>query len=297
MMPAISENRRLTETSSHAPRSFAARPPRTPSPRPDRGDPGCEPTVGAGRPGDADPWPLDRARGRSGAATTPHGRSSGAVPPFLPEVTYEAGLRLSEILALHRFLADSSRTAPREVLRTVGLDVALRRRISSCSLGQARRVALACALLGQPRLLILDEPTSGMDVSARDRLFEHLRDFRRAGGTVLLSSHILAELDLVCDDFVLLNRGTVVRTGSLEAERRGERLRIVVRGLDMETVGVVLGPGWQLTRNETGVVAENEAGSTEVGTLVSGIERQGGSVDRVDRGRGLAEIYRQEMDQ
>ena len=88
-----------------------------------------------------------------------------------------------------------------------------------------------------------------------------------------------------------------MRTGSLEAERRGERLRIVVRGLDMETVGVVLGPGWQLTRNETGVVAENEAGSTEVGTLVSGIERQGGSVDRVDRGRGLAEIYRQEMDQ
>ena len=136
---------------------------------------------------------------------------------FLPEeVSYEAGFRLGEIARLHARLAGVTGVeALPEILVRSGLRLPLSRRIARCSLGTARRLALACALAGRPRLLLLDEPTSGLDVSARDSLLIELVRFKRRGGTVLVSSHVLSELQSICDGFVILKRGRVVRSGEL----------------------------------------------------------------------------------
>jgi ABC-2 type transport system ATP-binding protein len=136
---------------------------------------------------------------------------------FLPEeVSYEAGFRLGEIARVHARLAGATGADPlSEILVRTGLRLPLSRRIAQCSLGTARRLALACALAGRPRLLLLDEPTSGLDVGARDSLLVELVRFRRRGGTVLVSSHVLSELQSICDGFVILKRGRVVRSGEL----------------------------------------------------------------------------------
>lgn len=216
---------------------------------------------------------------------------------FLPEeVTYEAGLRLREILGVHARLSGRRGRSPAEVLSSLGLELPLSRRISRCSLGQARRIALACALLGEPRLLILDEPTSGMDVSARDRLFEYLLEFKRAGGSVLISSHVLAELERLCDDYIVIRQGRVARAGDLQSIRREGRLRLRIRGLPAPRVRELLGADWSVCETQAGVVAETEAEEIGVAELAAKIEGEGGNVDAVERGLGLDEVYRMEVD-
>jgi ABC-type multidrug transport system ATPase subunit len=216
---------------------------------------------------------------------------------FLPEeVTYEAGLRLREILLVHAGLAGREGASPEVVLDLVGLDLPRSRRISRCSLGQARRLALACALLGRPRLLILDEPTSGMDLPARDRLFEHLLEFRREGGTVLLSSHVLAELERVCDAFVLLRDGRVARSGDLASIRREGRLRVRITGISGPTVAEIMGAGWALRETAEGIVAESDCNESGVASLALEIERRGGRVEAIERGLGLDDVYRREAE-
>jgi len=137
---------------------------------------------------------------------------------FLPEeVTYEAGLKIREIIGLHALLARAKRgRGLEEALAAVDWALPFNRPVSHCSHGTARRLALACALIGQPRLLILDEPTSGMDIDSRDRLIALLRGVAANGSTVLISSHVLSELESCCDSYVILNKGRVTRTGDLE---------------------------------------------------------------------------------
>ena len=132
---------------------------------------------------------------------------------FLPEdVSYEAGFTVAEVLRLHaRLEGGHGGPALQECLERFGLRLPLSRRIARCSHGTARRLALACALTGEPRLLVLDEPTSGLDVAARENLLRELVRFREHGGSVLISSHVLSELEQVCDALAILERGFLVR--------------------------------------------------------------------------------------
>jgi len=94
-----------------------------------------------------------------------------------------------------------------------------------------QRLGLAQALLGRPQALLLDEPTSGLDPALRQSFYALLRDARRAGAAVLLSSHALAELDNVVDRVVVMNRGRKMADGNIQELRRlaGIRPRIRVR--------------------------------------------------------------------
>lgn len=103
--------------------------------------------------------------------------------------------------------------------------------------GSKRKVMLAKAFLTEPELLILDEPSAGLDPGVRDALWEHVCAFRRAGGTVLLSTHYLEEAEQLCDRIGILHRGTLVSTTEMatwnglsgSAERRlGELFRLAV---------------------------------------------------------------------
>jgi ABC-2 type transport system ATP-binding protein len=110
-----------------------------------------------------------------------------------------------------------------EVLGIVELDTAAHRRVRTYSLGMRQRLGLAAALLGKPRLLVLDEPANGLDPAGVHWLRRSLHRFAGQGGTVLVSSHMLAEAALTVDEVVIIDHGRLVATGGLDELMEGER--------------------------------------------------------------------------
>jgi ABC-2 type transport system ATP-binding protein len=115
-----------------------------------------------------------------------------------------------------------------EVLHLVGLGNAARRRVANFSMGMRQRLALALALLGQPRLLILDEPTNALDPVACHELRGWIRDHAAAGNAVLVSSHNLPEVEQVADRVVVLHRGRVVRDAAMADLLAGDAVLVRV---------------------------------------------------------------------
>jgi ABC-2 type transport system ATP-binding protein len=103
-----------------------------------------------------------------------------------------------------------------EVLRLVGLEAAAGRRVKGYSLGMRQRLGLAAALLGDPALLVLDEPANGLDPAGVRWLRTLLREFAARGGTVLVSSHVLAEIAQTVDQVVIIERGRLVAVAPLD---------------------------------------------------------------------------------
>ena len=115
-----------------------------------------------------------------------------------------------------------------EVLRVVELDAVARRRVKTYSLGMRQRLGLAAALLGDPELLVLDEPANGLDPAGVHWLRRFLRGFAEQGRTVLVSSHMLAEAAQTVDQVVIIDRGRQVASGRLdELTERGRTLEAV----------------------------------------------------------------------
>ena len=111
-----------------------------------------------------------------------------------------------------------------EVLAQVGLSAVARQRVKGFSLGMRQRLGLATALLGHPRVLILDEPANGLDPEGVRWLRRTLRAFADDGGTVLMSSHLLAEVAQTVDDVVIIASGRLVRQASCELAPDGREL-------------------------------------------------------------------------
>lgn len=111
--------------------------------------------------------------------------------------------------------AGLSRFRVDEVLEIVGLTDAASKRVGNYSLGMSRRLALAAALLGDPEILILDEPTNGLDPDGIRWIREFLRERAASGRTVLLSSHLMGETAETADDVVIINHGQIVVEGTL----------------------------------------------------------------------------------
>ncbi|GAA0897412.1 ABC transporter ATP-binding protein [Virgisporangium ochraceum] len=128
-------------------------------------------------------------------------------------------LRVSECVDLAA--AHFSDPLPRdELLDRFGLTDLARRQTGGLSGGQQRRLAVALAFVGRPRLVFLDEPTTGLDVDARHTLWEGIRLFHRDGGTVVLTSHYLEEVEELAERVVVMFRGRAIADGDL-AEVRG----------------------------------------------------------------------------
>ena len=127
-----------------------------------------------------------------------------------------------ELLALHQRLAGSRGGAAErgELLDLVGLVEARERRVGAMSKGMQQRLGIAQALVGTPRLLLLDEPTSALDPAGRRVVRTLLEELRSRGIAVLLNSHLLSEVELVCDRVVIVDHGLVVEEGAPDALRR-----------------------------------------------------------------------------
>lgn len=106
-----------------------------------------------------------------------------------------------------------------ECLRIAGLDGIAKRRYGKLSGGQQRRVQFALAICGQPRLLFLDEPTTGLDIEARQQLWAAIRGLRARGTAILLTTHYLEEAEALADRVVVIDRGRIVAEGSIDAIR------------------------------------------------------------------------------
>ena len=121
-----------------------------------------------------------------------------------------------ELLVLHQKLAESEGGAAErgELLELVGLADAGGRRIGTMSKGMQQRLGLAQALIGGPRMLLLDEPTSALDPAGRRTVRALLEELRGRGVSVLLNSHLLSEVELVCDRVAIIARGAVVAAGT-----------------------------------------------------------------------------------
>ncbi len=153
---------------------------------------------------------------------------------YLPEsVAFNPALTGGETL---RFYARLKRRAKGEVealLERVGLADAAGRRVATYSKGMRQRLGLAQALLGAPRLLLLDEPTSGLDPILRRSFYEIVAELKGRGTSILLSSHVLTELEARTDRAAILRDGRLVALDSLADLRRaaGLPVRIRVRAL------------------------------------------------------------------
>lgn len=133
-------------------------------------------------------------------------------------------------LATQALLGGLSRQRVGELLEFVGLEDAATKRTGDYSLGMRQRLAVATALLGEPSVLVLDEPANGLDPPGMAWLRELLRRHAADGGTVLISSHLLAELQQVVDDVVIIGAGRILAAGPLAELSGTARLR--VRGGD-----------------------------------------------------------------
>lgn len=151
---------------------------------------------------------------------------------YLPEnVALHPAMSGAETLDFYAKLKRQDRCRNAALLERVGLADAARRRVGTYSKGMRQRLGLAQALLGTPRALLLDEPTTGLDPALRQSFYEILRELRAEGVAILLSSHALAELAGEVDRVVVMNRGCKKADGDIQALRAltGIRPRIRLR--------------------------------------------------------------------
>ncbi|HYH91071.1 MAG TPA: ABC transporter ATP-binding protein [Solirubrobacteraceae bacterium] len=127
-----------------------------------------------------------------------------------------------------------------EMLELVDLGDAARRRSGGFSLGMTQRLGLAAALLGDPRILVLDEPANGLDPEGIRWLRDFLRDLAAEGRTVLLSSHVLSEVAQTVDEVVVINHGRLITHSPLAALSGGAGPRVRVRSPQLEQLSTAL---------------------------------------------------------
>lgn len=143
---------------------------------------------------------------------------------YLPELfRYQPWLSADEVLAFHAGLLKKTVSSERraELLARVGLSGRERDRVRTFSKGLQQRLGLAVAMVGDPKLIFLDEPTSALDPIGRFEVSQLLDSLRRDGVTIFLNSHLLSDVEKLCDSVALINEGRVLYQGSLEEAING----------------------------------------------------------------------------
>lgn len=179
---------------------------------------------------------------------------------YLPEsFRFHDWLTGNALLDFHARLAGVSAAERREriprVLEMVGLGGRGGDRIRGYSKGMTQRIGLAQAIIHEPDLVLLDEPTSALDPVGRREVRDLIRSLRSRGMTVFLNSHLLSEVEMVCDRVAIVDRGRVVRSGRLEDLLGGmPELRVTVDRIDQPLLEIMAGHGRVLDVSDATVV-------------------------------------------
>jgi len=200
----------------------------------------------------------------------------------LQETQLADKLTVEETIRLFRSFYRRGREVD-EVVEIVGLEAKRRGRVHKLSGGQKQRLALACALVGAPDLLFLDEPTTGLDPQARRKVWEVVERFRAEGGSILLTTHYMEEAERLCDRVAIVDRGRMIALGapatlvaSLEAQQIVElRTRSELDAARLESTPGVSGAA---RRNGSWRLQVTHIGEA-LPALLAEIERQGGGVE------------------
>jgi ABC-2 type transport system ATP-binding protein len=155
---------------------------------------------------------------------------------YLPELfRYQGWLTAREVLGLHCELAPLPRSSWKDeittALDTVGLNERADDRVSTYSKGMQQRLGLAAALLGEPELVFLDEPTSALDPVGRHDVREVIRGLASRGTAVFLNSHLLSEVEQVCDRVAVVDHGRVIASGTMSDLLSGTAVKVRVSGI------------------------------------------------------------------
>ena len=189
-------------------------------------------------------------------------------------------LSVTELIDLYRGFYPAPRPTD-EILDLVGLTEKADARVKTLSGGQQRRLDVALGLVGDPELIFLDEPTTGFDPSARRNAWEIIRNLRRLGKTILLTTHYMDEAQSLADRICVIARGLVVAQGTPEALRAGTERRTLIRfaiprGVDVETLplhpAASDGVATIETTNPTRAVHEVTSWALERGLELEGLE-------------------------
>jgi ABC-2 type transport system ATP-binding protein len=151
---------------------------------------------------------------------------------------------LDMVARLYHLGREKSRVRARELLERVELDEAADRPAKTYSGGMRRRLDLAAALVAEPDVLFLDEPTTGLDPRSRAQMWEEIQELARGGSTVLLTTQYMEEADRLADDIVVIDRGRKIAHGTsdaLKAQIGGERVEVVLaNSADIPTAESIL---------------------------------------------------------
>ena len=157
---------------------------------------------------------------------------------YLPELfRYQGWLSAAEVLALHCELAPLPRSSWKDeissALETVGLTDRAGDKVSTFSKGMQQRLGLGAALVGEPELVFLDEPTSALDPVGRHDVREIIRGLASRGTAVFLNSHLLSEVEQVCDRVAVVDHGRVIAEGTMNQLLGGTSVRVRAGGLTL----------------------------------------------------------------
>lgn len=211
---------------------------------------------------------------------------------YLPELfRYQPWMRAREVLELHCELAgipgSARRTEVVDALDVVGLSDRANSHVGKLSKGMQQRLGLGVALLGRPELVLLDEPTSALDPVGRQDVRQIVAALRERGVAVFLNSHLLSEIERVCDRVAIVDRGRVVASGTINEllAVRAVRLRVTglgpteLRGLD-DFGALALVDGW---------VTASGVAPDEVPDFVAAVVAAGGRIHAVEQRRETLE--------
>ncbi|HET9780434.1 MAG TPA: ABC transporter ATP-binding protein [Candidatus Dormibacteraeota bacterium] len=203
---------------------------------------------------------------------------------YLPELfRYQAWLSAAEVLALHCELAPLPRSSWKDeistVLETVGLTDRAGDRVGTFSKGMQQRLGLGAALLGEPELVFLDEPTSALDPVGRHDVREIIRGLAARGTAVFLNSHLLSEVEQICDRVAVVDHGRVIAEGSMDELLGGTAVRVRVSGLAQADKNKLISFG--RIDDEGDQLTFNNLDAERVPELVTAIVGMGGRVYEV----------------
>lgn len=204
---------------------------------------------------------------------------------YLPEsVSFHATLTGREVLSFYSRLKGEPAAKIDDLLARVGLTAAADRQVRTYSKGMRQRLGLIQALFGDPLLLLLDEPTTGLDPALRLEFYEIMQELQHKGATIVLSSHALTELEERARRIIILNRGHVAANGSIAHLRRiaglPTRIRVTVASGQAQRLSTLVGPvpNW---REINGHLVEFDAAPSAKIDLIRRATDKGGPAEDV----------------